>query len=611
MRLYTVKNLVVLLLFFIGAASATAALTDPVVIQNISDTYKFVPDKSGTALDRVEHTSKITLRANKKDATAAVLAYYNDFITIDKTSGDEKHFGSYISDDVFFDDAKACIMTAEIKKAGATRDVTYKRTYHKPEFFPGVMIIEHYDVENGEMIFEIPSSLAERYTLVDHRFPDSMFVKTTEEKNNTLYVKYTYKDLKKPKSYSDSPSLHLTVPEIIVLGHFKNTDELYKYLYSYIPKDDPGAAEVAAKAREITKDCNTDEERIKAITDFVHNTVRYVAVENGELGQKPDLASEVLRKAYGDCKGSASLIKEMLCSLGIDARRVWLGTDVIDTRWTDVPNVSSGNHMIAAVVNGDSITYIDGTLKYTSPGELAVAESGVQTIIEGDADNYIIGETPKCRPELYTDSTAWTVNIIPDTSTLSYTGSITITGMKRKGFISSVDDTAPAKRNDLYEHVLSRRIKGGHTRSATCSDTANAIVIEGTVEQTGAIKRAGKQMIVDINPAPNILNLRFTPSDRKTPGMMESTDKTVIVITLNVPEGMVADKLPSGTEINNKWVSAKVDNEISPDGRSVVRTLTLITRRGIVGVDDIKQFNAEIKQLNRACSANIVLKEAE
>lgn len=605
------KNYVLFLILCLGATYAGAAVSDNVVIQNLADVYRFVPDKSGASLDRVEHTSRTTFRAKHANVSASVLAYHDDFIKIDKTSGDRKFFGPYIPDDVFFCDSKACIMTVDINKADATKDISYKRTYTKPELFNGVMIYEPYEVESGELVFEMPLSLADRYSVAERHFPDGMFEKTTETKNGTLYIKYVYKNLEKPAMYADAPSLHLTAPAVLVLGHFKDTGELYKYLYNCLPQDDPGAGEIASKAREITEGCSTDEERIKAITDFVHNTVRYVAVENGELAHRPDMASEVLRKAYGDCKGSATLIKEMLCSLGIDARHVWLGTDVIDTRWTDVPNISSGNHMIAAVVSGDSITYIDGTLKHSSPGELSASESGVQTIIEGDADTYMIGETPQCDPAMQVDSASWVATLVPSTGSLSYEGNVTLKGMKRKGFLSAIDDIAPVKRKDFYEKVLGHRIKGGNVSSVTCADTCGNIVLHGVIEQNGVVKNAGDMIMVDVNPAPDMSDMRFAPSDRKVPGMLSSTARTVVEVILNIPDGMVVDKLPSGASVSNNWIEGSVSDEMSADGRSLKRRFTLLTRRGIVGVDQLKEFNDDIKKLSRACSANIVLKKVD
>lgn len=603
------KNYAILLFFSLGMLMTRAAATDKVVIQSLSDTYRFVPDKTGKALDRVEHTSKTTFRATEANATAAVLAYYDDYITIDKTSADKKIFGPYIPDDIFFSDSKACILGVNIPKSGTTKDISYRRTFTRPELFTSTMIYEPYEVESGELIFEIPASLAERYSLVEHHFPEGEIDKASETRNGVIHVKYTYKNLKKNESAVNAPSLHLTAPSLLVLGHFKDTDELYNYLYSCLPKDDPGAGTVAAKAIELTQGCTSDAERIATVTDFVHNTVRYVAVENGELGHRPDLASEVLRKAYGDCKGSAILIRDMLRSLGIDARIVWLGTDVIDTPWTDVPNISSGNHMIAAVVEGDSVKYIDGTFKYSSPGELALSESGVQTIIEGDANTHIIGMTPKAVPEQYPDSAAWVVDVGLSEGMLTYTGSLTVGGMQRKALMSTIDDTPVAKREALYERWLSHGIKGGKVSSMDCSINDDAIVLSGVVAQSNAVKSAGDQILVDVNPSQYISDLRFGPTDRKVPGMVKRTARTVVTIRLNVPEGLEPEHLPKDVAVSNQWLDGTVTNKMAPDGRSVVRKFTLVTRRGIVPVDALKLFNDDVRQLSRACSANIVLRK--
>ena len=59
---------------------------------------------------------------------------------------------------------------------------------------------------------------------------------------------------------------------------------------------------------------------------WVQDNIRYIAFENGIMGFKPDAAQNVLNKKYGDCKGKANLLKEMLKLAGYDARLTWIGT---------------------------------------------------------------------------------------------------------------------------------------------------------------------------------------------------------------------------------------------------------------------------------------------
>mgnify|MGYP002508109436 CR=1 FL=1 len=65
-------------------------------------------------------------------------------------------------------------------------------------------------------------------------------------------------------------------------------------------------------------------EMADTITAWVRQNIRYVAVEHGEYAYRPASPESVLSDKYGDCKGMAALIKDMLCHSGIDGRMVWI-----------------------------------------------------------------------------------------------------------------------------------------------------------------------------------------------------------------------------------------------------------------------------------------------
>ena len=58
----------------------------------------------------------------------------------------------------------------------------------------------------------------------------------------------------------------------------------------------------------------------------------------------------VATKKYGDCKGMANLLTEMLRSVKLDARRCWIGTNHIAYDYS-TPSLSVDNHMICAWMN--------------------------------------------------------------------------------------------------------------------------------------------------------------------------------------------------------------------------------------------------------------------
>ena len=80
--------------------------TSNVVIERLTDICKLVPAKDGDGLEKVEHTSEITFRANRAADIGLAMAYYSDDIKIDKVSADTKKYGPYMGD-AFFSDSKA------------------------------------------------------------------------------------------------------------------------------------------------------------------------------------------------------------------------------------------------------------------------------------------------------------------------------------------------------------------------------------------------------------------------------------------------------------------------------------------------------------------------
>ncbi len=112
-------------------------------------------------------------------------------------------------------------------------------------------------------------------------------------------------------------------------------------------------------AQAITKECNTDKEKMDAIVSWCRDKVRYEQdyLEKGEI--IPHDIDTILYNKYGDCKDYASLIFSLAKSLNLDANLalVYRGRE---NQFFDFP-VSQFNHMLVHYnYNGQDIWY-DGT----------------------------------------------------------------------------------------------------------------------------------------------------------------------------------------------------------------------------------------------------------
>jgi hypothetical protein len=87
-------------------------------------------------------------------------------------------------------------------------------------------------------------------------------------------------------------------------------------------------------------------DKLLAISGFMQDQVRYVAVEMGIGGWQPHTASDIFRNRYGDCKDKATLLITMLADAGIKAYPL-----VVDFNHEVDPSLPThyADHMITAV----------------------------------------------------------------------------------------------------------------------------------------------------------------------------------------------------------------------------------------------------------------------
>ncbi|MBD5255136.1 MAG: transglutaminase domain-containing protein [Barnesiella sp.] len=590
-----------------AVGSAWAATDSNVAITHLDNYYKFVPAKDGNTLERIDITSQTSLTARRIAETAIVSDFYDSDKKLKKATGGNVKYGAYSSGDIFFDDSKIVMVEVDLKKPSATGKATITTSYVRPEFFNKVLILDSYDIDNATFTFEVPASMASRFTFEPRNIPADKITTTSDSKSDKTITTITVRDIKHPKTFSDAPSLNITAPQIIVRGHFSDVNDLYRYFYKYIDSPDPAAAAVEAKAKEITAGCTTDDQRIQTITRFVHDNIRYVAVEHGEFGQRPDHPSEVLRKLYGDCKGSATLLKAMFRAVGLDARTVWIGTDQISDNWTDFPAICSGNHMISAVMLPDSILFIDGTARFDNPPHVPLQLHGRQAMIEDTPDRCLTAFVPSTPASDNCLATDFTLNITPD-GLIDAKGSMTNTGDWHKRFLYKLNDTPPAKHNETILNLLLNQLKGKTARltdGTEISETSSTVTAE--ISNVGKAKKIGNDLYVDLNMMPDISALKYDTRDRTVGGQLSATMMFDSKVTLNIPAQMQAAEAMDPVSVSNPWFDANVTTLISPDGRSAIRTMRLETKAKFIPADKLSTFNSDLNKLAQACSSSIQL----
>lgn len=81
-------------------------------------------------------------------------------------------------------------------------------------------------------------------------------------------------------------------------------------------------SEPSALVDALTRDADTDREKLRALHSFVSTEIRYVGIETAVNGIVPRDTGMTLSRRFGDCKDKTALFLHMAALAGIDAHAV-------------------------------------------------------------------------------------------------------------------------------------------------------------------------------------------------------------------------------------------------------------------------------------------------
>lgn len=126
--------------------------------------------------------------------------------------------------------------------------------------------------------------------------------------------------------------------------------------------------DIRAETEELTKGKTSDDEKLRAIYDFVSTRFRYIGVDLGLSRYTPHAAADVLANRYGDCKDKHTLFAALLQAAGVNVYPALISSSFqIDPKF---PSPSAFDHVISAVPRGDSFLFLDTTPEVAPYGML-------------------------------------------------------------------------------------------------------------------------------------------------------------------------------------------------------------------------------------------------
>jgi transglutaminase-like putative cysteine protease len=169
---------------------------------------------------------------------------------------------------------------------------------------------------------------------------------------------WQHANLMEPSAEDDSEEDDQKSPSI-QLSTFDNWEEIgrwYASLQSEAVKPTPA---ITAKSAELTMGMTKDQDKIRALYNYVSLQVHYVGLDFGIGRYQPHPAQDVLENQYGDCKDKHTLFAALMKAAGYD---VWPAL-IHSTRKlkSDVPSLAQFDHVISVVPLGGKLIWLDTT----------------------------------------------------------------------------------------------------------------------------------------------------------------------------------------------------------------------------------------------------------
>ena len=305
------------------------------------------------------------------------------------------------SSDLFSDDSRVKYFNIGFSGYGDVTRVETEKKYFDSKYLTTIYFHSWFPAKEKIVRIKVPDWL--ELDIREFNFADYKITKQkTQEKGMTIYT-FRIQNLIAMKSESHAigmayvyPHLALVVKSFTIDGKkekgFGDVGDLYSW-YNYLLKKSVNKPdELKAKVNELTKGKASDIEKVRSIFYWVQDNIRYIAFEDGLAGFIPATAQEVYKAKYGDCKGMANLMTEMLKIAGLEAYMTWIGTRHLPYDYT-LPSLVVDNHCISTVVLGGKEYFLDGTEKYIPFGEYAWRIQGKEVLI-GKGDSYVVKKVP-------------------------------------------------------------------------------------------------------------------------------------------------------------------------------------------------------------------------
>lgn len=367
-----------------------------------------------------------------------------------------------------------------------------------------------------------------------------------------------------------------------------------------------------AKAAELTGEAQTEIEKIGAIARFCQS-INYISIQTGigrGGGYQPHPATEILAKAYGDCKDKTNLMRALLKAIGIVSYPVAIYSGnryYVREEW---PSPEQFNHCIIAiklsqpfpapaVIHHETLgplLIFDPTDSYTRPGELPGHEQGSLALLAA-GDNGGLLRMPASKPEENRVERSLDMELLADGSIKAHVHE-KMTGEAATRGRAQFHELSQESYARMIERWISGTVRGSLvSRIDFQADppTSGPTLDVDFAAQRYAQLLQGRLLVFNPTVISRRDSVELTEPTRKLPIIVES-EAFEETLRTGIPAGFDVDEMPEPLDLNTEFGSYKAEC-ISRDG-TVMYKRSLFLRDTVLPADQydaVREFFLSIR----------------
>jgi hypothetical protein len=520
---------------------------------------------------------------------------------------------------IFFDDVRKRNLIFTNLEAGAKKSYSYKREFLDPFLLHKFIFGSGYPIKNATFELITDKNINIGYKIFND--PNNSIILTKSEKKGKTVYSWTQKDIMPQKFESNGPGVLHFIPHIDVyikdytinnekIEVLDDVNRLHKYYKGFVDNINKEENEdLKELAVDLTKNLNSEEEKVKAIFYWVKDNIKYIAFENGYEGFIPREANLVFERKFGDCKDMSSIIVTMASYAGIkNVYLCWIGTREIPYSYNELPTPAVDNHMIAAYKNGSKYIFLDATDRETRYG-LPTAFIQDKEALINTPNGYEIVKVPIINAEV--NQVNDVIKLTIENGLLKGKGRVEYNGFNRTYPIAYLGDNTGKRRFDIIKNLV---LKGNNKfklidfseENATNRDLSYNINYD--FELDNYLINVDNEIYINL-----FLNKIFDKNpieiDRTTSYDFEIVSIFNLDYELTIPENYKVKNYPKNELIDNELMKISITFEQQKNTIGVNYKIQL--KKNLINKEDFALWNESLKQLKSNYSESIILSKTK